>query len=100
MSWVFQILRLVKKKRSVRTYLGDCDDDDISFFRLEPPPVREEFYVSRGEISVENVDAVLRNVEKVELCGFDIAVDAFGTHPSKRHVSLYIEKRLGTFLFA
>ena len=95
-----EILQLATKKRGVATYVGtssDMGDSGMEYFLLQPPPARKDFHVARGQGTVDNVDDVLRNVEKVELCEFDLAVDVFGTRPSKRHVSLYIGKPLGKF---
>ena len=94
---MFEVLEVAKKHQSVNTYLGNCDSHDISFFRLEPPPATKDFHIPRYQDTVENIDAVMRNVEKVKLRRFNVVVNVFGTRPSKRHVSLYIGKPLGKF---
>ena len=97
-SSMSQILRLAKRQPGVTTYLGNSRDLDIAFFRLHPPPATRKFHLVRGQAAVDNVDEVLRDVEKVELGRFDIAVEVFGTRPSQRKVLLYIERPPGKFL--
>ena len=90
-----EVLRLAKGKRGVSAYLGNCDDEDVKFFRLEPPPSLDDLELEDDDITVDNFEAILRGLATVKLRKFDIVVKKFGPRPDKETISLYIEKPLG-----
>ena len=96
-SWVSKIPALAKQEPDVDSYLGNPNDVNLSFFRLQPPPAVESFEFREDEFTVDNFDAVLRDVEKVKLKRVDVARKVFGTCPDTDKVYLYIEIPSGKY---
>ena len=96
-SWVSKIPALAKQEPGVDSYLRNPHDVNIGFFRLQPPPAVESFEFREDGFTVDNFDAVLRDVEKIKLKRVDVARKVFGTCPDTDKVYLYIESPSGKY---